>query len=70
MLTGTTSSYTAGGQPQVAVAAAAAALDDDDDDDGTVHGPKSLSYIELAPTPRMYPKISSSIANIDTLSYL
>ena len=59
---GTTSSYTlrvlAGEQPQVATAAARAApaLDDEDDDDGTVHGPKSLSDIQMAPTARMYPK--------------
>ncbi|KAJ7175244.1 hypothetical protein C8R43DRAFT_976292 [Mycena crocata] len=63
MMTGTTSSYTAavlaGQQPQIIAADAAAALDDDDDDDddGTVHGPRSLSDIELAPTPqRGYPK--------------
>jgi hypothetical protein len=60
MMTGTTSSYTAmvlaGYQPQVdAAAAAAAAADDDDDDDGVVHGPRSLSDIELAPTPRKFP---------------
>ncbi|KAJ7203848.1 hypothetical protein GGX14DRAFT_698923 [Mycena pura] len=62
MMTGTTSSYTAsilaGEQPQVdAAAAAAAALDDENDDDGVVHGPRSLSDIELAPTAqRGYPK--------------
>jgi hypothetical protein len=60
MMTGTTPSYTArvlaGEQPQVAAAAAAAAIaDDEEDDDGTVHGPKSLSDIELAPTARKYP---------------
>ncbi|KAJ7195098.1 hypothetical protein GGX14DRAFT_377389 [Mycena pura] len=47
MMTGTTSSYTAmvlaGCQPQVAA-------EDEDEDDGVVHGPKSLSDIELAPT--------------------
>jgi hypothetical protein len=58
MLTGTTTSYTArvlaGEQPQIEAAAAAAALaDDEEDDDGTVHVPKSLSDIELAPTPRV-----------------
>jgi hypothetical protein len=57
MMTGTTSSYTAmvfaGYQPQVDAAAAAA--DDYDDDDGVVHGPRSLSDIELAPTPRKFP---------------
>ncbi|KAJ7101001.1 hypothetical protein C8R43DRAFT_1141269 [Mycena crocata] len=67
MMTGTTSSYTgrilAGEQPQVSAAAAAAALDDDEDDDGTVHGPKSLSDIELAPTPqRGYPKTVEALA--------
>jgi hypothetical protein len=61
MMTGTTSSYTAGvlagGQPQVAAVQAAADVDADkediDDDDGVVHGPRSLSDIELAPTARM-----------------
>ncbi|KAJ7771418.1 hypothetical protein DFH07DRAFT_866418 [Mycena maculata] len=67
MMTGTTSSYTAmvlaGYQPQVAAAQAAAAAavanDDDEDDDGVVHGPRSLSDIELAPTPRASPFCSS-----------
>ncbi|KAJ6617037.1 hypothetical protein B0H10DRAFT_1948719 [Mycena sp. CBHHK59/15] len=66
MMTGTTSSYTgrvlAGEQPQV-VAAAAAAIDDEDDEDGTVHGPKSLSSIEVAPTAqRGYPKTLQALA--------
>ena len=56
MLTGTVSSYTAavlaGAQPQLE--AAVPEGDDEDNDDGTVHGPKSLSDIELAPTARMY----------------
>jgi hypothetical protein len=62
MMTGTTSSYTAkvlaGYQPQVAAIDAAAAMaadkEDDDDDDGVVHGPRSLSDIELAPTARKF----------------
>jgi hypothetical protein len=62
MMTGTTSSYTAmvlaGYQPQVAAvdaaAAMAAAKEDDDDDDSVVHGPRSLSDIELAPTARKF----------------
>ncbi|KAJ7195388.1 hypothetical protein GGX14DRAFT_575707 [Mycena pura] len=70
MLTGTTSSYTArvlaGEQPQVAPAAACAApaLDDEDDDDGTVHGPKYLSDIQMAPTARIagYPKTFEALA--------
>ncbi|KAJ6533564.1 hypothetical protein B0H19DRAFT_1324326 [Mycena capillaripes] len=67
MMTGTTSSYTgrvlAGEQPQVVAAAAAATIDDDDDDDGTVHGPKSLSSIEVAPTAqRGYPKTLQALA--------
>ncbi|KAJ7639463.1 hypothetical protein FB45DRAFT_1134946 [Roridomyces roridus] len=68
MMTGTTSSYTTsvftGQQPHVdVVAAAAALLDDEHDDDGTVHGPKSLSDIELAPTPqRGYPKTLAALA--------
>ncbi|KAJ7789014.1 hypothetical protein B0H14DRAFT_3575221 [Mycena olivaceomarginata] len=68
MLTGTTTSYTArvlaGEQPQIEAAAAAAALaDDEEDDDGTVHVPKSLSDIELAPTPqRGYPKTIEALA--------
>ncbi|KAJ7093512.1 hypothetical protein C8R44DRAFT_989924 [Mycena epipterygia] len=68
MLTGTAASYTrqvlAGEQPQVdAAAAAAVALDEEDDDDGVVHGPKSLSDIELAPTPqRGYPKTIDALA--------
>ncbi|KAJ7856063.1 hypothetical protein B0H14DRAFT_3085331 [Mycena olivaceomarginata] len=56
MMTGTTSSYTrqvlAGEQPQVIAAESTAPLDDEDNDDGVVHGPKSLSDIQLAPTPR------------------
>ncbi|KAJ7602026.1 hypothetical protein B0H17DRAFT_1342371 [Mycena rosella] len=67
MMTGTTSSYTAqvlaGEQPQVAAAAAAAALaDDEDDEDGTVHGPRSLSDIELAPTPPWIPKTLEALS--------
>ncbi|KAF7372792.1 hypothetical protein MSAN_00485000 [Mycena sanguinolenta] len=68
MLTGTTTSYTArvlaGEQPQMEAAAAAAALaDDEEDDDGIVHGPRSLSDIELAPTPqRGYPKTIEVLA--------
>ncbi|KAJ7737732.1 hypothetical protein B0H16DRAFT_1762218 [Mycena metata] len=66
MMTGTTSSYTrqvlAGEQPQVEAAAVAAALDEDDDD-CVVHGPKSLSDIELARTPqRGYPKTLQALA--------
>ncbi|KAJ6626339.1 hypothetical protein B0H10DRAFT_1941900 [Mycena sp. CBHHK59/15] len=66
MMTGTTSSYTAavlaGEQPQMA-AAAAAEVDDDDNDDGVVHGPKSLSDIELAPTlQRGYPNSLEALA--------
>ncbi|KAJ7880806.1 hypothetical protein B0H14DRAFT_3082687 [Mycena olivaceomarginata] len=57
MMTRTFSSYTrqvlAGEQPQVDAAEAVAALDDDEDDDGLVHGPKSLSDIQLAPTPSL-----------------
>ncbi|KAJ7138132.1 hypothetical protein C8R44DRAFT_828463 [Mycena epipterygia] len=62
MLTGTMSSYTAqvlaGKQPQVDAAAALAAVaDDENNNNGTVHGPRSLSDIELAPTPQCgYPK--------------
>ncbi|KAJ7242405.1 hypothetical protein B0H12DRAFT_1326085 [Mycena haematopus] len=62
-------SYTAkvfaGLQPQVAAvkAAAAIAVDDDEDDDGVVHRPRSLSDIELAPTPqRGYPKYLAALA--------
>ncbi|KAJ7473215.1 hypothetical protein FB451DRAFT_290240 [Mycena latifolia] len=69
MLTGTVSSYTAavfvGQQPQVIATQAAAALEEenDDDDDGVVHGPRSLSDIELAPTPqRGYPKYLDALA--------
>ncbi|KAF7328163.1 hypothetical protein MVEN_02573800 [Mycena venus] len=67
MMTGTTSSYTArvlaGEQPQINAAEAVAALDDENDDDGTVHGPKSLSSIELAPTAqRRYPKGLEALA--------
>ncbi|KAJ7219449.1 hypothetical protein GGX14DRAFT_533211 [Mycena pura] len=71
MMTGTASSYTAmvlaGLQPQVEAADAAAALaaekDDEDDEDGVVHGPRSLSDIELAPTPqRGYPKDLNALA--------
>ncbi|KAJ7197611.1 hypothetical protein GGX14DRAFT_574087 [Mycena pura] len=69
MLTGTTSSYTArvlaGEQPQIAAAAACAApaLDDEDNDDGTVHGPKSPSDIQMAPTAqRGYPKTFEALA--------
>jgi hypothetical protein len=58
MMTGTTSSYTAmvltGHQPQVTAVQVAADVaadkEDIDDDDGVVHGPRSLSDIELAPT--------------------
>jgi hypothetical protein len=57
MMTGTTSSYTrqvlAGEQPQVIAAESTAPLDDENNDDGVVHGPKSLSDIQLAPTPHM-----------------
>ncbi|KAJ7241483.1 hypothetical protein B0H12DRAFT_1236970 [Mycena haematopus] len=68
MLTGTASSYTArvlaGEQPQIEAATAAAALvNDEDDDDGTVHGPRSLADVELAPTPqRRYPKTVEALA--------
>ncbi|KAJ6517770.1 hypothetical protein DFH09DRAFT_1251301 [Mycena vulgaris] len=68
MMTGTTSSYTAavlaGVQPQISAAAAAAPDDEDeDDDDAVVHGPKSLSDIELAPTPqRRYPRALLALA--------
>ncbi|KAJ7772754.1 hypothetical protein B0H14DRAFT_3508908 [Mycena olivaceomarginata] len=66
MMTGTSSSYTrqvAGEQPQVGAVEAAAALDEDEDDDGLVHGPKSLSDIQLAPTPqRGYPKTLQALA--------
>lgn len=59
MMTGTTSSYTAevlaGGQPQMTAAAAVNDEDDEEGDDGIVHGPKSLSDIELAPTARTFP---------------
>ncbi|KAF8203408.1 hypothetical protein K438DRAFT_1964892 [Mycena galopus ATCC 62051] len=60
MLVGTVSSYTRGvldgEQPQLAAAAPAPDDEDDDNDDGTVHGPKSLSDIELAHTlQRGYP---------------
>ncbi|KAJ6579813.1 hypothetical protein B0H10DRAFT_2341961 [Mycena sp. CBHHK59/15] len=66
MMAGTTSSYTAmvlaGKQPQVD-AAVAAVVDDEEDDDGVVHGPKSLSDIELAPTAqRGYPKTLQPLA--------
>ncbi|KAJ6628598.1 hypothetical protein B0H10DRAFT_2160856 [Mycena sp. CBHHK59/15] len=54
MMTGTTSSYTAsvlaGAQPQVIAAAATTQQEEEEDDeidDGAVHGPKSLSDIEL-----------------------
>ncbi|KAJ7798569.1 hypothetical protein B0H14DRAFT_3092899 [Mycena olivaceomarginata] len=61
MMTGTI--VLAGEQPQVDAAEAAAALDDDEDDDGLVHGPKSLSDIQLAPTPqRGYPKTLQALA--------
>ncbi|KAF8140679.1 hypothetical protein K438DRAFT_1995789 [Mycena galopus ATCC 62051] len=67
MMTGTSSSYTrqvlAGEQPQLDAIEVAAALDDDEDDDGVVHGPKSLSDIQLAPTPqRGYPKTLQALA--------
>ncbi|KAJ6533649.1 hypothetical protein B0H19DRAFT_444798 [Mycena capillaripes] len=71
MMIGTTSSYTAmvlaGYQPQMAAVQAAADLaaaeDDDDDDDGVVHGPRSLSDIELSPTAqRGYPKYLADLA--------
>ncbi|KAJ7800738.1 hypothetical protein B0H14DRAFT_3784803 [Mycena olivaceomarginata] len=67
MMTGTTSSYTrqvlAGEQPQVIAAESTAPLDDEDNDDGVVHGPKSLSDIQLAPTPqRGYPKTIQGLA--------
>ncbi|KAJ7016290.1 hypothetical protein C8F04DRAFT_1215764 [Mycena alexandri] len=71
MMTGTASSYTAmvlaGSKPQVEAVEAAAALaaekDDDEDDDGVVHGPRSLSDIEVAPTPqRGYPKYLTALA--------
>ncbi|KAF8139321.1 hypothetical protein K438DRAFT_1785789 [Mycena galopus ATCC 62051] len=60
MLVGTASSYTravlAGEQPQLAAAVLVPADDDEDSDDGTVHGPRSLSDIELARTrQRGYP---------------
>ncbi|KAJ7484587.1 hypothetical protein FB451DRAFT_1337996 [Mycena latifolia] len=66
MMTGIVSSYTArilaGEQPHIVTAAAAAAKDADDDN-GTVHGPKSLSDIELAPTlQRGYPKTLEALA--------
>ncbi|KAJ6494335.1 hypothetical protein C8R45DRAFT_1135098 [Mycena sanguinolenta] len=65
MLVGTVSSYTAavlaGAQPQVE--AAAPVEDDENNDDGTVHGPKSLSDIELAPTTqRGYPRSLDQLA--------
>ncbi|KAJ6490015.1 hypothetical protein C8R45DRAFT_1138948, partial [Mycena sanguinolenta] len=71
MMTGTTSSYTArvaaGFQPQVTAATTAAAVeaeaDDDDDDDGVVHGPRSLSDVEVAATPqRGYPRFLLALA--------
>ncbi|KAF8191847.1 hypothetical protein K438DRAFT_1970227 [Mycena galopus ATCC 62051] len=71
MMTGTASSYTAmvlaGLQPQVEAVDAAVALtaekDDDEDDDGVMHGPRTLSDIELAPTPqRGYPKYLVALA--------
>ncbi|KAF8179519.1 hypothetical protein K438DRAFT_1842926 [Mycena galopus ATCC 62051] len=68
MLTGTTSSYTrrvlAGEQPQIeATTAVAGVLDDEEDDNGIVHGPRSLSDIELAPTPqRGYPRKLAPLA--------
>ncbi|KAJ7238115.1 hypothetical protein B0H12DRAFT_1204309 [Mycena haematopus] len=63
MMTGTTASYTrqvlAGEHPQ----AVAATADDEDTDDGVVHGPKSLSDIELAPTAaRGYPRTIQALA--------
>ncbi|KAJ6630400.1 hypothetical protein B0H10DRAFT_2160321 [Mycena sp. CBHHK59/15] len=66
MMTGTTSSYTAmvlaGDQPQVtamqAAANVAADKEDIDDDDRVVHGPRSLSDIELAPMARTSSRLS------------
>ncbi|KAJ6611651.1 hypothetical protein B0H10DRAFT_2177573 [Mycena sp. CBHHK59/15] len=72
MMTGTASSYTAmvlaGLQPQVEAVETAAALaaekDDGEDDYGVVHGPRSLSDIELAPTrQRGYPKYLVTLAD-------
>ncbi|KAJ7234268.1 hypothetical protein C8J57DRAFT_1453129 [Mycena rebaudengoi] len=69
MMTGTTSSYTAmvlaGQQPQVAAVTAAAEKDqeNEDNDDGVMHGPRSLSDIELSATPeRGYPKYLLALA--------
>ncbi|KAF7334105.1 hypothetical protein MVEN_02316300 [Mycena venus] len=71
MMTGTTSSYTgmvlAGHQPQVEAVQAAAELaatkEDNDDDDGVVHGPRTLSDIELTPTlQRGYPRYLAALA--------
>ncbi|KAJ7884750.1 hypothetical protein B0H14DRAFT_3128302 [Mycena olivaceomarginata] len=78
MMTGTTSSYTrqilAGEQPQVIAAESTAPLDDEDNDDGVVHGPKSLSDIQLAPTPRTNADIPRQFkgwpATFSSLNYL
>ncbi|KAJ7439253.1 hypothetical protein B0H11DRAFT_2254004 [Mycena galericulata] len=70
MLTGTSCSYTgrvfAGEQPQADAAVAAATIaDGEHDDDGVLHGPKSLSDVELAPTSqRGYPKTLELAAQI------
>ncbi|KAH9965083.1 hypothetical protein BJV74DRAFT_911363 [Russula compacta] len=68
MMEGTTSSYTAmilrGELPQLKALADGNHSDDDDDDDiGPVHGPKSLSSIKLARTPkRGYPRAIKDLA--------
>jgi hypothetical protein len=58
MLEGTTSSYTAmilrGELPQARELGGGGGTHDDDDDIGPVHGPKSLSSIELARTFRTF----------------
>ncbi|KAJ7084139.1 hypothetical protein C8R44DRAFT_903496 [Mycena epipterygia] len=59
MMTGTTSSYTA----EVLAAVAVNDEDDKEGDDGLMHGPKSLSDIQLAPTAqRGYPRHLAALA--------
>ncbi|KAJ7457137.1 hypothetical protein B0H11DRAFT_2160829 [Mycena galericulata] len=60
MLTGTSSSYTGRAD---AAAVAATNADEEYNDDGVLHGPKSLSDVELAPTSqRGYPKTLEALA--------